>query len=202
MRLLLTIAWLAGILYASIPLFWFAVHPFIHTWRARRGSIYPILGLLWLSEWMLVGRLTAPYRALRLYSSPWAWLLWVLFAGFGLSVYLRIGGAFGAHRLIGREELRPAAGSPATAHSTAPLVTTGMHARLRHPIYLAHLCSLTGWALGSGLTVLYGFWLFAVLTGAMMVRMEERELLARFGDQYREYQRRVPMLLPRARLGG
>jgi len=74
-----------------------------------------------------------------------------------------------------------------------------MHARARHPIYLAHLCSLTGWALGSGLTVVFGFWLFAVLTGAMMIRMEERELVARFGGQYREYQRRVPMLLPRVR---
>jgi protein-S-isoprenylcysteine O-methyltransferase Ste14 len=29
------------------------------------------------------------------------------------------------------------------------------------------------------------------------VRLEERELLARFGDDYREYQRRVPVLLPR-----
>ena len=29
--------------------------------------------------------------------------------------------------------------------------------------------------------------------------LEERRLLARFGDAYREYQQRVPMLIPRLR---
>jgi len=129
MRVLLTIAWLAGIVYASVPLFWFAVHPFVDAWRERRGKAYPVLLMVWIAEWMLIGRLTAPYRHLRLYTSPWAWLLWVLFAGFGLSVYLRIGAAFGGDRLIGRAELRHAVHSEPDAASH--LVTSGMHARAR-----------------------------------------------------------------------
>jgi protein-S-isoprenylcysteine O-methyltransferase Ste14 len=38
---------------------------------------------------------------------------------------------------------------------------------------------------------------FAVITGAFMIRSEERELEARFGEEYREYQRRVPAIIPR-----
>jgi protein-S-isoprenylcysteine O-methyltransferase Ste14 len=38
---------------------------------------------------------------------------------------------------------------------------------------------------------------FALATGWIMVRREEDELISRFGDTYRQYQERVPALLPR-----
>ena len=33
---------------------------------------------------------------------------------------------------------------------------------------------------------------FAVITGALMIRVEDRELEARFGEAYREYRASVP----------
>jgi hypothetical protein len=68
---------------------------------------------------------------------------------------------------------------------------------VRHPIYLGHLLMLLGWSLGSGLAVLYALTAFAIVTGALMIRWEERELERRFGQQYREYKRRVPAIVPR-----
>jgi protein-S-isoprenylcysteine O-methyltransferase Ste14 len=39
--------------------------------------------------------------------------------------------------------------------------------------------------------------LFAIATGAVMIRIEDEELEKRFGDLYRMYRREVPALLPR-----
>ena len=55
---------------------------------------------------------------------------------------------------------------------------------------------MLAWSLGTGLAVCYGLTAFALVTGAIMIRLEERELEQRFGEAYREYQRRVPAVVP------
>src|SRR5262249_11504009 len=87
-----------------------------------------------------------------------------------------------------RAELRPDEHDPR-------LVTTGLHTRMRHPIYFAHLAIFTGWTIGSGLIV--NFVLLAVsalITFPLMIWLEERELEKRFGQSYRDYKARVPLI--------
>jgi protein-S-isoprenylcysteine O-methyltransferase Ste14 len=76
-------------------------------------------------------------------------------------------------------------------------VTSGIRARVRHPVYLAHLCEMLAWSVGTGLAVCYALTLFAMITGAVMIRAEDAELERRFGQEYREYRARVPAVLPR-----
>ena len=115
--------------------------------------------------------------------APAAFLLLV-----GISIYARVGSSFGAHKLSGEAELRP-------EEHAQELVTTGLHSRMRHPIYFAHLANFAGWTLGSGLIVSYVLFIISFLiTFPLMIHLEERELAARFGPSYREYQQRVPLL--------
>ena len=131
---------------------------------------------------------TWPWHSERLYSSPWMWAPATLLMIFGLRTYAGIRSGFGARKLSGEAELRP--------HEHAQeLVTTGLHARMRHPIYFAHLINMAGWSLGSGLLVCFALLAISALgTFPLMVWIEERELVIRFGPSYREYQRKVPLL--------
>jgi len=49
---------------------------------------------------------------------------------------------------------------------------------------------------------LYLLMIAMVPPGYCMLVLEERELLNRFGDAYRDYQREVPQLIPRLRSRG
>lgn len=73
MGMLLILAWMAAVLYASIPCYWFLVHPLVNFWRQKRFPFRTILPL-WLVIIALLAALTWPWRMLRLYETPWAWL--------------------------------------------------------------------------------------------------------------------------------
>src|SRR5262249_43061703 len=77
-------------------------------------------------------------------------------------------------------------------HAQQTLVTSGPYRYSRHPLYL-----------GGNIFIFYGFALFLGSISALilitlhlpiiewMARREERQLEARFGDEYREYKKRV-----------
>ncbi len=77
------------------------------------------------------------------------------------------------------------------------LVTTGAFAHVRHPMYLGGIIGAFGLALfaGSVLGFIYSFILALVLSH--IADSEEEDLIARFGKEYIEYQRKVSKLFPR-----
>ena len=80
-----------------------------------------------------------------------------------------------------------------------PVLKSGIYSRTRNPIYLAHLFVVFSTA---ALTNFAANWIgLAVdcLILPLLIRTEERELLARYGKEFAEYMRRVPRLFPQLR---
>lgn len=80
--------------------------------------------------------------------------------------------------------------------NTTVLVKTGLYKYIRHPLY----CSL--FLLGSGV-MLKDTGTFQLIAGAVNLiavyitsRIEEKEMIARFGDQYKEYMKETKMFVP------
>jgi methanethiol S-methyltransferase len=81
-----------------------------------------------------------------------------------------------------------------SASEQQPLIIRGAYRWVRHPLYFA--CLLAIWA-ATDITadrLLYNImWTSWIMLGAIL---EERDLVATFGDTYREYKAKVPMLIP------
>jgi len=143
--------------------------------------------------WVGMGAFTAPWRHVALYSTAWGWVPAALLFAVGFFIYTRSGTPFRLAQLGGLPEVRP-------NHRDDRLVTTGLRSRVRHPIYLAHLCEMLAWSVGAGLLVCWLLTAFAIVTGAVMVRTEEAELQRRFGEEYLAYRKRVHAVWPRLRV--
>lgn len=191
MLLLRTLGWLVCIIYSTIPSFWFMVHPRAHRWRARVRSPFRVLVPAWITMWFGVGLLTGPWRHVVLYSTPWAWLPALGLFAIGVYLYSQAGAPFSWVQLGGLPEVLP-------NHREQRLVTTGIRSRVRHPVYLAHLCEMLAWSTGTGLLVCWLLTAFAVTTGAVMIRMEDSELQKRFGEAFTRYRLNVGAVFPKA----
>jgi protein-S-isoprenylcysteine O-methyltransferase Ste14 len=188
------IAWLACVAYSTIPSFWFMIHPFAERWRARhlsyQRSPYRVLLPVWMVMWVVVALVTRPWRGILLYRSEGGWIAAAPLFVCGLYMYSQSGKDFSAKQLGGLPEVHG-------GNREQRLITNGIRARVRHPVYLAHLCEMIAWSVGTGLAVCWALTAFAIITGAVMIRMEDAELEQRFGDSYRAYRSSVPGVLPR-----
>jgi protein-S-isoprenylcysteine O-methyltransferase Ste14 len=181
---------LACVVYSTIPTFWFMIHPFAAHWRKRRRSPYLLLLPAWSLMWIAMALITRPWHRITIYATSWLWTLALPLFALGIFLYSKSGGNFSGQHLGGLPEVHG-------THRNQQLVTTGIRSHVRHPVYLAHLCEMLAWSIGTGLAVCWGLTAFAIVTGAVMIRMEDTELEERFGDSYRAYRRSVPAVLPR-----
>ncbi len=129
------------------------------------------------------------------FSDPWSpihLVSWILLVGaLGLAAY-----GFVLLQRLGRATAPPP-GSPLHGFEhTSALVVTGAYRFIRHPLYASLLYLAWGAALKTaswpslGLAAATSFFLWA--TG----RREEREMIDRFGDAYRQYMTRTRRFVP------
>jgi protein-S-isoprenylcysteine O-methyltransferase Ste14 len=113
----------------------------------------------------------------------------VFFLAIGNVIWALSSGFFVLYRLQSNlDDLR------GTKPQQAPLITHGPYRWIRHPLYLSALLLL--WSYPDLtldrllLNLLFTGW---VIAGTLL---EERKLVASYGETYRSYQREVPMMIP------
>lgn len=179
-------------LYAPGLLFWLLIHPLARFWR-RLGptAAYLIVGsaLLALGIGMFARRDVLIGRDLGT-----TWL--AIVPGIAVFAVLFWLGARSANHL----SLATRMGVPElSAGRQQTLMRDGIYRFVRHPIYASAIAGGAAFALVVNYLGTYVLILVSVPVLYLITRLEERELIARFGHSYREYQREVPRLVPRVR---
>jgi protein-S-isoprenylcysteine O-methyltransferase Ste14 len=115
-----------------------------------------------------------------------------LAAAAGAVVLALAGRNYDLARFLGLAQFRD--GTPDQTATPEPLATAGINGVVRHPLYLGLLLIVWGVA-----TSPFRLATAAAATAYLLIgiRFEERNLLRLYGDSYRSYRARVPMLLPR-----
>jgi protein-S-isoprenylcysteine O-methyltransferase Ste14 len=77
------------------------------------------------------------------------------------------------------------------------LITTGLYARMRHPLYAGMIVWMSGLALLSANWIIVG--LGVLMCSMFLARMprEEQMMIDAFGEEYREYMKRTGRLFPK-----
>lgn len=144
-------------------------------------AVITLLPLFPLLAWL-------PSQTLYIVPSPWRWLMagGQMLALAAVAVTLLQTGVF---HFLGLAQV--VAVQPAT---NGTLNTGGFYGWVRHPLYLFTLLFL--WLTPVMTTTLLTTYLLFTLYFYLGSIFEERRLVAEFGSAYRDYQQRVPRLLP------
>lgn len=179
----------AIIWWPLIPLFWIPVHG-LSRWARHIGLfIYILIFLVWTplayilyinQSYLLGSKIDLPIIVNI--------IGWCFFAS-GMILHIWTGLLLRPWGLIGLPEI--------FSKVESKLVTTGPFSIVRHPTYLAHTFIFFGVFLlseviAAGVVAL----LDLIIVYAIIIPLEERELLNRFGDEYRQYQQEVPRFIP------
>lgn len=185
------LAVMALAMWTLIPVFFIPLHLKTGFWRKVGLLTYPVL----LIPWLIIAYLIVTYQSLLLgdefiVPAPLRILGWVSLTA-GLLLHAWTAKLLGIKGLIGYAEIRQA------DEHRYKLITSGPFFAVRHPTYLAHTLILlgvflvTGYA-GAGILVILDF----LISYFVITELEERELIQRFGDEYRDYRKRVPKFFP------
>lgn len=105
---------------------------------------------------------------------------------------------YAQYRLVGAWRVRAAGGPPGMSQGFPDrLVTDGVYAYVRNPMYLGHLIFLAGLTLTTRSPVAAGYLAWALPWFDQRVRRDEQRLQDRFGAEYLCYRQRSSRWLPR-----
>ena len=193
----------ALLLLALLSALWCAlhsllIHPPVTAWLRRRlGDAFRFYRIAYnLFALLTLLPLLAYARSMQGpvwfdWSGPWR-VPQALMLGTGVLLFLLGARRYDARRFLGLAQLKEQDAGGGLARSGA-LDTGGILGVVRHPWYSGLLLVLWARPLADADLVLNTVFSAYLVIGA---RLEERKLIAEFGERYRAYQREVSMLVP------
>lgn len=187
--------WLAAFMLAVFPaavLYWLLIHPFAPFWRRLgRPLAYTVVTVVCLGVAWGIFQFHGAMLAVRW---PFSWWL----AGLGVVLY----GAAIWFEVQCRRHLKVSTlvGAPELGDAPGKLLTEGIYRRLRHPRYTSVILGVTGWACFLNYPAIWLLAAAVVPAFWLVILLEERELVERFGAAYEEYRRQVPNRLVPGRI--
>jgi len=171
-----------------VIVFWLVIHGGSNEWRKRSPEIaYCVAGFFIL----VVVVLAWSYRNVLL-GADWGFQ-WMLFVP-GAVTYIA---SFILWKPVKRHlDFKTFAGLPEVTNAKIELIQDGPFAIVRHPRYLMVAIGVVGWCLMANYSGAYLVGIISILGLFGVVWLEEKDLVIRFGDQYRKYQEKVPQLVP------
>lgn len=124
--------------------------------------------------------------------SPRQLVAWAALAASGVLVLWSVL----AFRRTGRVSAEDMPGPEYTFERTSRLLTTGVYRWIRHPMYASILYLAWGAALKHVTPTTLAAAFVTTVAVSATARLEEREDVARFGEEYREYMRKTRRFVP------
>jgi protein-S-isoprenylcysteine O-methyltransferase Ste14 len=179
----------AVMVWPVVPLFWIPVHGFPNLFKRLGKLTYLMPAVLWPPIAFLV---FANRAFLLQYRIDFPFLIraaGVVIMAAGTALHVRTGVLLSLRGLMGLPEVLP--------ETSGRLVTEGVFGMVRHPTYLAHTLMFAGAFLFTSVAAVGIVTLLDVMViNSIVIPLEERELVARFGKDYMEYQKKVPKYFP------
>ena len=175
--------------WTLVPLFWIPVHGLSAFFRKLGIFTYitpvitwlPLVWLIYANRELLLKHTVDLTQTIRVLG----WIISIL--GMMLQIWtLRLLGGWG---IMGLPEV--------TQLVEGRIVTSGPFSVIRHPTYLSHTIMYAGVFLITGvITVGIITLLDIIIINAVVIPLEDRELVKRFGEEFRKYQEQVPAFFP------
>jgi protein-S-isoprenylcysteine O-methyltransferase Ste14 len=177
-------------IWPVIPLMWVPVHFATGFFRRLGRLTYMFVAVPWFSAAYLIFLHREVILSHQLDISPVLKVAGLLLLAAGTMLHMWTAALLTFPGIVGIHEI--------SEPQKSSLVDKGPFAAVRHPTYLAHTMMFLGVFLftgfpATGILTLVDF----IVVGSLVIPLEERELLQRFGMPYRDYMKRVPRLVPR-----
>jgi protein-S-isoprenylcysteine O-methyltransferase Ste14 len=175
-------------LYLPVPFIMAWFHAFDPVWKRMGVWSYLLHVPVYLS---LVAATATLYRVWPAIAWPWHPAASALGAALVAGAFALL---FSTHSQV---DFRTLIAAPqVTGARDRALLTSGVYARIRHPRYTVLMVGALGNFLLTGYELLLAAFFLTTAATIIMTQLEERELVAHFGDAYRLYRERVPAFFP------